>query len=283
MAQTRLIHRRRGALPDATGDATTEWLAVAARGVCNICGRDHGFDLPADQGQIDNVGNLRESLVCRGCGSISRDRALILAVAGMLGEQGPLTRWESGKDQRVLETSGYRGHPSFLAELFEYYNLPYAPPPDDDSQEPIDASAGADLQDLRFPAGYFDVIMTSDVLEHVPDGQRAIQEIARVLVPGGHLVLQVPYDHASERTFTRVYRWHGRDVHLAPPEYHAEDTLVYRNHGRELLADVSAAGLAVAHLELDLPGLAITPQSVIVATKGPYVDLSGFRVDGSIA
>src|SRR5947209_52974 len=84
---------------------------------------------------------------------------------------------------------------------------------------PLGARAGADLEDLQFPAGYFDVVMTAEVLEHVPDGQQAIAEIARVLVPGGHLVLETPYVHAFERTLTRAHRWHGRDVYLMPPEY----------------------------------------------------------------
>jgi SAM-dependent methyltransferase len=178
----------------------------------------------------------------------------------------------------MFETSGYRGHPRFLSGLFDYHNLPYAPPPDGDTGEPIDARAGADLQDMQFPDGFFDVVMTAEVLEHVPDAQRAIGEIVRVLAPGGHLVLEVPYGHHLERTSVRVHRWHGRDVYLYPPEYHAEATLVYRIYGRELLADLARAGLAVAHLVLDIPELAITRQTVIVATKGPYVDLAGFQV-----
>ncbi len=179
----------------------------------------------------------------------------------------------------MFETSGYRGHPQFLPQIFDYYNLPYQPPPKGDSGKPIDARSGADIQDLQFPAEFFDVVMTAEVLEHVPDEQQAIREIVRVLVPGGHLILEVPYAHVWERTSVRVNRWHGRDVHLVPPEYHAEDTLVYRIYGRDLLADLAAAGLAVAHLVLDVPQLGITRQTVIVATKGPYVDLAGLRVD----
>ncbi len=197
----------------------------------------------------------------------------------MLSEREPLPQWTPRPSSRLFETSGYRGHPRHLAELFDYYNVPYAPPPAGDSGEALDARAGADVQDLQFPDGYFDVFLTAEVLEHVPDEQAAIREIARVLAPGGHLVLQVPYAHHFERTFVRVHRWHNRDVYLHPPEYHAEQTLVYRIYGRDLLSDLAAAGLAVAHLVIDIPRLAVVPQSVIVATKGPYVDMSGFRFD----
>jgi SAM-dependent methyltransferase len=262
--------------------AAQQWLAIAAQASCNICGSAGMIELPADTAHVEDPATLRESLACRGCGGISRDRALAAGLAGMLGEREALAAWAPRKHLRMFETSGYRGHPRFLAELFEYYNLPYAPPPDGDSGAAIEARAGADLQDLQFPAGFFDVVMTAEVLEHVPDEQRAIREIARVLRNGGHLVLEVPYVHEWERTLVRVNRWHGRDVYLYPPEYHAENTLVYRIYGRDLLAHLAAAGLAVAHLVLDIPELAVTRQTVIVATKGRYLDFGGFRVSSPL-
>jgi SAM-dependent methyltransferase len=264
-------------VPVANVLSSAEWLRLAAEGRCNICGGQGTIEVPADAAQVEDVGALRESLVCRGCGAISRDRALILGLAAVLGERAPLANWASRPHQRMFETSGYRGHPRFLGDLFEYYNLPYEPPPERDSGKPLDPHRGADIQDMHFPDGFFDVVMTAEVLEHVPDEKRAISEIARVLAPGGHLVLEVPYVHAWERTSSRVHRWHDRDVHLAPPEYHAEHTLVYRIYGRDLLSALATAGLTVAHLDLEMPGLGITQQSVIVATKGPYVDLTALR------
>ncbi len=261
---------------DAVSDSEA-WIARAASGSCNICGDVGTLVVPRDE-PVADVTTLREQLPCAGCDGISRDRALVLALAGMLGEHGPLAEWPPRSGWRMFETSGYRGHPRFLPQLLDYFNLPYAPPPEDESGAPIDARAGADIQDLQFPDAFFDIVMSAEVLEHVPDQKAAIREVARVLKPGGHLVLEAPYVHGWERTFPRVHRWHGRDVYLHPPEYHAEETLVYRVYGRELLADLATAGLAVAHLELDVPDHGITPQSVIVATKGPYIDLAGFRV-----
>src|ERR1041384_3376894 len=40
---------------------------------------------------------------------------------------------------------------------------------------------------LSFPDGSFDVVMCATVLSHVPDGETAIPEMARVLRPGGRL------------------------------------------------------------------------------------------------
>lgn len=45
---------------------------------------------------------------------------------------------------------------------------------------------------LEFPDKMFDVVITSDVLEHIKDGDVALSEWNRVLKPGGKLILFVP-------------------------------------------------------------------------------------------
>ena len=45
---------------------------------------------------------------------------------------------------------------------------------------------------LPFPGNYFDLVLSHEVLEHVQDDQQALDEILRVLKPGGRLVLFVP-------------------------------------------------------------------------------------------
>jgi SAM-dependent methyltransferase len=45
---------------------------------------------------------------------------------------------------------------------------------------------------LPFPDGYFDLVLSHEVLEHVQDDQLAINEILRVLKPSGRLILFVP-------------------------------------------------------------------------------------------
>ncbi len=46
----------------------------------------------------------------------------------------------------------------------------------------------ADVQDLPFADGAFDVTVAAWMLYHVPDRDRAVSELARVLRPGGRLV-----------------------------------------------------------------------------------------------
>ncbi len=50
----------------------------------------------------------------------------------------------------------------------------------------------ADLTAMPFADGSFDIIICSHVLEHVPDDARAMQEILRILAPGGQALLLTP-------------------------------------------------------------------------------------------
>lgn len=49
-----------------------------------------------------------------------------------------------------------------------------------------------DAMALPFPDHAFDHVVCSEVLEHLPDDTRAVQELYRVLKPGGTLVVTVP-------------------------------------------------------------------------------------------
>jgi SAM-dependent methyltransferase len=51
----------------------------------------------------------------------------------------------------------------------------------------VEAHVG-DVQSLPFEDGEFDVVVANFMLYHVPDLDRALAELARVLRPGGHLV-----------------------------------------------------------------------------------------------
>jgi SAM-dependent methyltransferase len=54
------------------------------------------------------------------------------------------------------------------------------------------ALSAADVTRLPFADGCFDVVICSEVLEHIPDHELALAELARVLKPFGDLVVSVP-------------------------------------------------------------------------------------------
>ncbi|MBI5191215.1 MAG: class I SAM-dependent methyltransferase [Nitrospirae bacterium] len=49
-----------------------------------------------------------------------------------------------------------------------------------------------DATDLPFPDGSFDVVISSQVLEHVKDYMKSVRETARVLRPGGQAIIATP-------------------------------------------------------------------------------------------
>ena len=63
------------------------------------------------------------------------------------------------------------------------------------------ADVKADICNLPFADYSFDVILCNHVLEHIPDDTKAMQELYRVLKPGGWGIFQIPQDLKREKTF----------------------------------------------------------------------------------
>lgn len=63
------------------------------------------------------------------------------------------------------------------------------------------ADVKADICNLPFEDNQHDVILCNHVLEHIPDDTKAMQELYRVLKPGGMAILQIPQDLSRATTF----------------------------------------------------------------------------------
>lgn len=69
--------------------------------------------------------------------------------------------------------------------------------------------------DMRFADGHFHFITSFEVLEHVPDLEGGVNEIVRVLAPGGVLVVSVPQVWFPIEN--HGMRWRGRDIEKKIP------------------------------------------------------------------
>jgi SAM-dependent methyltransferase len=87
--------------------------------------------------------------------------------------------------------------------------------------------AQADVTTLPFADAAFDAAVLGEVLEHVEDDRGALEEVARVLRPGGVLVVSVP---ADPKRFGPSDRWAGH---------------VRRYSRQELLSACEAGGFTV--------------------------------------
>jgi SAM-dependent methyltransferase len=93
-----------------------------------------------------------------------------------------------------------------------------------------------DVLDMPYPDGSFDVVLASEILEHVPEDDRAIAELVRILAPGGILAITVP-------------RWLPERICWAlSDEYHANEGGHIRIFkADELRAQVEATGMTYTH------------------------------------
>lgn len=92
--------------------------------------------------------------------------------------------------------------------------------------------AAADSLALPFPDARFDIVICSEVLEHIPDHHRALAEAVRVLVPGGLLAVSVP------RRWPEAVCWRLSDSYANTAGGHIR---IYREN--RLLAMIREAGI----------------------------------------
>lgn len=76
------------------------------------------------------------------------------------------------------------------------------------------------LEEQHYPNESFDAVTLSHVIEHVPDPVRTLKECARILKPGGQLVIYTPNSSSLGHRILRKY-WRGleppRHLHLFGP------------------------------------------------------------------
>ncbi|WP_418638295.1 class I SAM-dependent methyltransferase [Winogradskyella sp.] len=97
----------------------------------------------------------------------------------------------------VLSVLHFAPEQCFLKRFRSLKNLKYTTT---DLLSPI-ADVKADICDLPFEDNSYDVILCNHVLEHIPDDTKAMQELYRVMKPGGYGVFQIPQDLNREVTF----------------------------------------------------------------------------------
>lgn len=108
------------------------------------------------------------------------------------------------------------------------------------------------LCSLSFPDDSFDILISLDVFEHIPDYELAFQECARVVKPGGKMMWSVPFVTEFPENEIRAKIQDGNINHILPPEYHGdplsnEGVLCFQHFGWEMLEQVKNAGFKDAY------------------------------------
>lgn len=101
---------------------------------------------------------------------------------------------ETGSTLRVLH---FAPEQAFYKRFRKLKHLDYTTT---DLESPL-ADIKADICELPFQDNQFDIILCNHVLEHIPDDTKAMQELYRILKPGGFGVFQIPQDLKRATTF----------------------------------------------------------------------------------
>ncbi|MCA1227376.1 glycosyltransferase [Saccharopolyspora sp. 6M] len=178
------------------------------------------------------------------------------ALAGALGAllDDPERRRRMGENgrQRVLDLGCGAGRHSFeylrrganvvafdqdteaLAEVETMFGAMAAA-----GEVPEGASAttvSGDALGLPFPDDHFDQVIASEIMEHIPEDEKAMRELVRVVRPGGRVVVTVPR------------QWPERICWALSDEYHQVEGGHVRIYRREqLIGRLREAGLREVH------------------------------------
>ena len=154
-----------------SGGSLASLLLSRERGVkCECCGwRGRKFFLYTCLSGM-KVHRFKEE-VCRSCGALKRQRQLVTRVATWLGRSAP-------ELPRVLDIGPRRGEPNW----FQRQGLSDVLTVD---TSPGTAMALMDIRRLALRPDVFDLVLSSHVLEQVPEDSMAMREMLRVLKPGG--------------------------------------------------------------------------------------------------
>ncbi|MCC2632866.1 MAG: Methyltransferase type 11 [Ramlibacter sp.] len=193
------------------------------------------------------IPNWRERLVCSHCGMNNRQRLVAKLVQQAARERAapriylmeqvtPIFQWVRQLPDADVQGSEYLGYQYRGGEV-------------------VGGVRHEDVMALSYADASFDLIVSNDVLEHIPDPAAAFQECSRVLRPGGVVLATFPFHTDREGTLVRAKLANGAVEHLHPPQYHgnpvsADGSLVFQDFGWDLLDVMRQAGFSDAACEV---------------------------------
>ena len=200
---------------------------------CPVCGQHTTIQILSD--------NLRETGVCSNCRSFNRLRQVAHVICERYKIKSLPDLSALDLDVYLMESRGslYKA----LSNSDKFVCSDFYPNGEVPDSAPLE-SYHVDIQNAPFCSDSFDLIISSDVFEHVPDAYQGFKEVYRILKKGGVHVFSVPF---TGNKVDEVRAMPG-PVHLMEAHYHGdplrkEGSLVYRNFGLEMLKRLSELGM----------------------------------------
>lgn len=247
---------------------------------CNVCGKKGTpfYDFPNVRlREMHKVGLLRETLACKFCGATVRTRTLAFELLKEANNRfGTEFRdidelsTHGLRGLRVLDTDAFSPISARLSGVDGYVKSSYFP----------DRAFGAEispsyfninLEDISFEDKSFDIVLSSDVMEHVRFCDKAHSEIHRILKLNGAYVFTVPNDMSMSKNWILIDQNDSDKALVYPQHYHGDPLsggiLSYRVLGQELLLSLKEIGFAAEYCLVQEPATLILDGDIFYAKK----------------
>jgi GT2 family glycosyltransferase/2-polyprenyl-3-methyl-5-hydroxy-6-metoxy-1,4-benzoquinol methylase len=234
-------------------------------GYCVVCGRDSifRFDSTIINAQLQRAWgisdilvesfNRKESMFCGNCGCSLRIRRLAAVLMQTFVEiKGTFCKsvveLVQNKEFQQLKIAEINACGALHSYLKDHPHLAYSEWLSDTKPGEVhDGVRCEDLQCLTYPDNSFDIILSSETLEHVPDPDRAWREINRTLKCGGYHVFTIPVVPSQRQTIQRAQLVEGVRKDVLEPAYHGawseENVFVYTDFGMDVVKKLNGIGL----------------------------------------
>ena len=220
-------------------------------GWCTVCGRAVTF--------ADMSRPIRETFQCGHCRASLRERVTATAILAVHGRGRQVCIADLACQPRFAELAIYEpgvagAYRQFLNALPGYQNSFYweggIP-----GQE-MNNVRHEDLMHLSFPDQSFDLVITSDIFEHIRHPWVAFDNVWRVLKPGGTHIFSLPaLRPMQESTLYRVDTSGSEDVYILEPHYHGDGrggkSLVYTEYGADFFDRLQRQGFRTFEISDD--------------------------------
>lgn len=246
---------------------------------CFACGRRDGFiflniindDLARGwdlSPSLRKYFDIRESTKCKNCGCSFRSNLQARTICSLLSPSSKSLSEaiRSSSQLRKLKIAEINACGALHKILAAHPKLQYSEYRPDGKNVKHE-----NLNKLSYKSSSFDIVLTSETLEHVPDWRRAAREIHRVLKPRGQHIFTVPAILARH-TRARALIQNGRVKKLLPAAYHGynrgdtDDYLVFNEFGADFRKSMDEIGFDTKIYYRNIFHLS-DPNFVFVSTK----------------